>query len=123
MPSGARSDHATNLTAAASLTVILVQLGEAEPARRLGEDTLRRSRQVLGPDQVITLWAAGALALALTLLDEAEPARTLGEDTLRRCQRALRPNHPLTQYLTEAAGISHPSPGGDAAADSPSSPL
>ena len=51
---------------------------------------------------------------------DAEPARNLGQDTLQRCRRAFGPDHPITQYLTETAGISHPMPGGDAAADGPS---
>jgi len=58
--------------------------------------------------------------LALIQVGDAEPARDLGQDTLRRCRRAFGPDHPITQYLTEAAGISHPMPGGDAAADGPS---
>jgi hypothetical protein len=38
------------MTAAASLTQALNQLGEAELARTLGQDTLQRSHRVLGPD-------------------------------------------------------------------------
>ena len=71
-------------------------MGEAEPARALGEDTLQRCRRVLGPDHPITLWAAGALTGALHRLGEAEPARALGEDTLQRCRRVLGPDHPTT---------------------------
>ncbi|WP_222272971.1 FxSxx-COOH system tetratricopeptide repeat protein [Modestobacter marinus] len=116
-------DHPITLWAATSLTLALVHLGEAEPARTLGEDTLQRCRQVLGPDHLVTLWADSALTHALVRLGEAEPARALGEDTLQRCRQVLGPDHPITQYLTEAAGIGHPTPGGDAAADSPSPPL
>jgi Tetratricopeptide repeat len=36
-----------------------------ERARALGEDTLQRSRRVLGPDHSITLWVATALTGAL----------------------------------------------------------
>jgi hypothetical protein len=78
---------------------------------------------VFGPDHPITLWAAAALASALVQLGEAEAARALGEDTLQRSRRVLGPDHPIIQYLTEAAGISHPMPGSDAAADHPSGPL
>jgi hypothetical protein len=117
-------DHPDTLTAASILTLVLAQLGEAEPARVLGEDTLQRCRRVLGPDHPTTLWAAAILALALFQLGKAaEPARALGQDTLQRSRRVLGPDHPIIQYLTEAAGISHPMPGSDAAADHPSRPL
>ena len=55
----------------------LAQLGEAESARALGEDTLQRSRRVLRSDHWFTLGAATGLALALAQLGEAEPARAL----------------------------------------------
>ena len=60
----------------------LAQLGEAEPARALGEDTLQRCRRVFGPDHLSTLWAATALTEALVLLGEAEPTHALRKDTL-----------------------------------------
>jgi len=101
----------------------LLERGESEPARALGQDTLQRCRRVLGPDHPITLLAAGALTAALRRLGEVEPARGLGENTLRRCRRVLGPDHPTTQYLTEAVGNGHSKPDGDAAADSPSPPL
>jgi tetratricopeptide repeat protein len=44
--------------AATAFTGALVLLGEAEPARTLGEDTLQRSRRVLGPDHPITRYLA-----------------------------------------------------------------
>jgi hypothetical protein len=86
----------------------------------MGEDTVQRCRRTLGPNHLFTLGAATGLTLALIQVGDAEPARDLGQDTLRRCRRAFGPDHPITQYLTEAAGISHPMPGGDAAADGPS---
>jgi hypothetical protein len=58
-------DHPDTLTAAASLTLALDQLGEAEPARALSEDTLQRARRVLGLDHSITLRTATALTVAL----------------------------------------------------------
>jgi Tetratricopeptide repeat len=42
------------------LTVALASLGEAEAARVLGEDTLRRSRRALGPDHPIMLYLTQA---------------------------------------------------------------
>jgi hypothetical protein len=85
------------------LALALAQLGEAEPARALGEDTLRRGRRVFGPDHATTLWAATALTSALGQLGEAEAARDLGQDTLERSRRVLGPDHPVTLYLTQAA--------------------
>ena len=38
----------------------LGQLSEAEAARTLGEDTLQRSRRVLGPEHPITLYLTAA---------------------------------------------------------------
>jgi hypothetical protein len=80
-------------------------MGEAEPARALGEDTLQRSRSALGPDHPTTLSAAAALTVALISLGEVEPARALGEDTLQRCRRGLGPDHPMTLRLTQAVSI------------------
>jgi hypothetical protein len=89
-------DHATTLFAAAALTRALYKLGEAEPARTLGEDTLERCRRVLRSNHTTTLITAAVLTRALQKLGEAEPARTLGEDTLERCRRVLGDDHPLT---------------------------
>jgi hypothetical protein len=53
---------------ATALTLALVWVGEAEPARALGEDTVQRCRRALGPDHPITLWVATGLTLALAVL-------------------------------------------------------
>jgi hypothetical protein len=98
-------------------------LGEAEPARALGEDTLRRGRRVFGPDHPTTLWAAAALTSALVQLGEAVQARALGEDTLQRSRHVLGPDHPITQYLTRAASSGQLLPDEAAAEDHPSEPL
>jgi hypothetical protein len=79
-------------------------VGDMEPARALGEDTLQRCHRILGPDHTITLMAAAALTGARALLGEAEPARTLGEDTLQRCLRVLGSDHATTLYLTQVGG-------------------
>jgi hypothetical protein len=49
-------DHRITLGAASVLTGALLLVGEAEPARALGQDTLQRCRRVLGPDHPITLY-------------------------------------------------------------------
>jgi hypothetical protein len=46
--------------AAAALTAALISVGEAVPARALGEDTLQRCGRVLGPDNPITLYLTQA---------------------------------------------------------------
>jgi tetratricopeptide repeat protein len=55
-------DHPTTLRTATALTIALNGLGEAAPARALGEDTLQRCRQVLGPDHPITLYLTRAIS-------------------------------------------------------------
>ncbi len=75
----------------------LAPLGEAEPARALGEDTLQRCRRVLGPDHLVTLGAAAALTNALDQVGQvgqAEPARALGESTPRWRPTARRSSPP-----------------------------
>jgi hypothetical protein len=98
-------------------------LGEAEPARVLGEDTLPRCRRVLGPDHFTSLLVAAALTLALVGLGEKEAAQTLGQDTLQRCRRVYGPDHPITLYLIQALSGGQLLRGDDAAADRPSRPL
>jgi hypothetical protein len=98
-------DHPDTLAAASGLTVALFGVGEAAPARVLGEDTLQRGRRVLGPDHATTLWAASGLILALNLLGEVEPARSLGQDTLERCRRVFGPDHATT--LGAATGLTY----------------
>jgi TIR domain/Tetratricopeptide repeat len=97
-------DHPDTLSAASSLTVALVSVGEVEPARALGQDTLQRCRAVFGPDHLITLWAAATLTVALNELGEPE-SRTLGQDTLPRCRRALGPDHPITVLAAAALSL------------------
>jgi hypothetical protein len=105
------------------LIYALVQVGEAEPARALGEDTLQRCRRVFGRDHSVTLTAAAALTGALVQMGDAEPARALGKDTLERCRRIFGPDHPITLKLTEAQIVGCPMPGSDAADDRPSRSL
>ena len=53
-------DHPITLSAAVALTVALVRLGEATPARALGEDTLQRCRRAFGAEHPITLYLTQA---------------------------------------------------------------
>jgi hypothetical protein len=64
--------------AAGALTHALVQLGEAESAHALAQDSQQRCRRELGPDHATTLEAATGLTLALAQAGEAEPAQALG---------------------------------------------
>jgi hypothetical protein len=95
-----------------ALTVTLINVGEVEPARALGEDTLQTCRRVHSPDHARTLWAAAALTLARVALGEAEEARALGEDTLQRCRRALNPpDHLITLWAAAALTVARASVG------------
>ncbi|HEY4603419.1 MAG TPA: tetratricopeptide repeat protein, partial [Blastococcus sp.] len=57
-------DHPITLGSGTALTLALFQLGEAEPARALGEDTVRRCGRVFGADHRLTRMAAAALTSA-----------------------------------------------------------
>jgi hypothetical protein len=89
------------LGTATVLTLVLPRSADADQARILGQDTLERSRRVLGSDHSITLHAGTALAAALGWLGEAEQARRLGQDTLEGYQRILGPDHPHTLLLAK----------------------
>jgi hypothetical protein len=73
-------DHPDTLTAASTLTLALFALGELEPARTLGEDTLRRCHRVLRSAHPITLYLTQDAGIAHLLLD---------------ADAADRPNRPL----------------------------
>jgi tetratricopeptide (TPR) repeat protein len=89
-------DHPDTLESAGSLSLNLWELGQFEPARQLGEDTVTRCRRVLGDDHPHTLIPAHILAATLRKLGQFGPARQLGEDTVTRCRRVLGDDHPLT---------------------------
>ena len=74
----------------------LRDIGRHAEARELDEDTLARSRRVLGDDHPDTLGTAGALAADLMNLGEYQAARELDEDTLARKRRVLGDDHPDT---------------------------
>jgi hypothetical protein len=61
-------------TLTAALTLALIGLGEAEPARTLGEDTLGRCRRVLGPDHPICECRCGAPGWRTSRLGAGDPA-------------------------------------------------
>ena len=65
-----------------------------QAARELDEDTLARSRRVLGEDHPSTLSSANNLAIDLRNLGEYQAARELDEDTLARHRRVLGEDHP-----------------------------
>ena len=67
-----------------------------QAARELDEDTLARSRRVLGQDHPSTLTSANNLAADLRDLGEYQAARDLDQDTLARRRRVLGEDHPDT---------------------------
>jgi hypothetical protein len=48
-------DHIITLTAAGTLVMALLLVGQVKPARTLGDETLQRCHLVLGPDHPVTL--------------------------------------------------------------------
>jgi hypothetical protein len=86
-------DALETLAAAATLAVVLAEMGESGKARELHEDTLARHRRVLGEDHADTLGSANNLAIDLRRLGEYQAARELDEDTLARCRRVLGEDH------------------------------
>src|SRR3954454_13373897 len=65
-------DHPDTLTAAISLTFVMILAEETGPARALAEDAVQRCRRVLGPDHPTTLWPAATLLLARVQIGMAE---------------------------------------------------
>jgi hypothetical protein len=63
-------EHPATLVSAAALTLTLDQLGQGEPARALGQDTLQRSRRVLGPNHPITLYLIQVAGIGHLVLDD-----------------------------------------------------
>ncbi len=96
-------DDPATLSAANTLAVVFRDLGEYGNARELNEDTLARSRRVLGEDHPDTLGSANNLANNLRGLGEYGAARELDEDTLARSRRVLGEDHPDT--LTSASNL------------------
>jgi hypothetical protein len=68
-------DHLIVLWAASALTHALVRLGEVEPARALGADTLQRCRRVLAPDHPIAQYLMQAVSIDQLLGDDAAADR------------------------------------------------
>ena len=62
-------------------------MGDYQAARELDEDTLARSRRVLGEDHPDTLAWASNLAADLRALGDHQAAAELDADTLARGQR------------------------------------
>ena len=89
-------DHPDTVTSVHHLALCLWALGHYEQAYQLSEDTLTRSRRVLG-DDLRTLISASGHALCLWAVRRYEQARQLGEDTLTRLRRVLGDEHPHTR--------------------------
>jgi Tetratricopeptide repeat len=87
---------------AINLASDLAWLGEVERARELGEDTLARSRRVLGEDHPVTLGCAANLSLDLRAAGLSAEAERLFADTISRYRKTLGDDHPDT--ITAAEG-------------------
>jgi Tetratricopeptide repeat/Domain of unknown function (DUF4062)/NB-ARC domain len=89
-------DHPETLRSASNLAVVLRAVGELERAFQLAEQTLARSRRVLGDDHPDTLASASNLAVVLRAVGELERACQIEEETLARRRRVLGDDHPDT---------------------------
>jgi hypothetical protein len=74
------------------------EVREYERARRLGEDTVTRCRQVLGDHHPHTLISVYYLVATLRELGQYESARQLGEDIFIRWRRVLGDDDPYTLF-------------------------
>jgi tetratricopeptide (TPR) repeat protein len=89
-------DDESTLAAATVLSAVYSELSRYQQARALDEETLNRSRRLLGDDHPDTLNTAHSLAVDLRQAGEYERARELDEDTLTRYRRVLGDDHPNT---------------------------
>jgi DNA-binding SARP family transcriptional activator len=98
-------DHLDTLTAAASLTAVLIWLGEHTQARVIGDDALRRAQRELGPDHPVTLRLATSQTARTWLVPEAPAAQRESSNSkqtdshdaaLQRALLSLGPDHPIT---------------------------
>jgi len=87
-------DHPDVLCVARSLAHAYRALGRYVQAQTWDEDTLARSRRVLGNDHPDTLASAAALATDLRALRRYEQARALDEETLARSRRTIGLDQP-----------------------------
>ena len=90
-----RDDYHTRC-AAIKLAQALREMGRYAEARHLDEDSLARTRRLVGEDHPDTLGSAGNLAADLRRLGEYQAARELDEDILARYRRVLGEEHPET---------------------------
>ena len=67
-------------------------------------DTLARSRRILGEDHIVTFPSAGLLGLVLWSLGEHQQARQLQTDGLTRSRRILGEDHPETLRAASVLG-------------------
>ena len=86
------------------------QARTSEVSRKVNETLVPKLRALPGFKGFYMIEAGNGVISSLGLFESPE-------------QIELGPDHPLTQYLTGVAGIGHPTPGGDAAADSPNPAL
>ena len=90
-------DHHETLNSAAQLANLLIALGDLRAARELADDTLARSRRILGGNHPITLIAASNVGILLFNSGNRIGARKLLEQTLAGCRQTLGDDHPATQ--------------------------
>ena len=85
--------------------MVVWSLGDYRRARQLLNDTLTRSRAVLGDDHWATLLSAIHLGMVLWSLGDYQQARQLQTDTLTRLRRVLGEDHFLTLRSASRLGL------------------
>jgi hypothetical protein len=98
-------DDPSTLNIAITLAAILGELGYHQQAHDLNQDSLTRTRRLLGDNHRLTLSAANNLANNLNGIGDYKRARRLDEDTLARRRRVLGDDHPHT--LTSANNLAN----------------
>jgi hypothetical protein len=92
-------DDESALAITHNLAAVYSQLGYHQRSRDLSQDTLIRTRRLLGDDHPSTTVAMGSLALDLHRLGMFEKARELNEEGLARHRQALGDDHLQTLNL------------------------
>jgi serine/threonine protein kinase/tetratricopeptide (TPR) repeat protein len=100
-------DHPDTLTAAHNLAMNYNDLGRADDAYELAEQTLAARRRVLGPDHPDTLWSMNNLAFHYAYRGRREDALRLRGETLTVRRRVLGPDHPDTLMSMSNLALSY----------------
>src|SRR5581483_12368041 len=88
--------HPGTMAVCLSLAIDLRHARDLDKARRLGEETLDRYREVCGETHPYTLAARTNLAIVLRLQNDPVTALEMNEKTCEQLREELGPDHPIT---------------------------